>query len=191
MAIGKGPTLVYAIITVLGIAALGLSIAGDRLRNAGSLITDFSDESYCVYEAGAAHGLATGACSLLLCSQVVLMVATSCLCCGSRLAPGISRACTIVFFILSWISFLIAEACLMAAAKDNWYDNRYGNDNSKGISCSTLRKALFVAGAMFVVSTTILNVFYYMCFTQASRKHINVRHTDYPASSTVARTPSG
>ncbi|XP_073148236.1 uncharacterized protein [Henckelia pumila] len=189
MAVGKGSTLVYILIIVFGIVAFGLSIAGERRPSTGTLNTDLSDDTYCVYETDAASGYGIGACLLLLCLQVVLMVVTGCLCCGRPLARGGSRACTIVFFVISWISFSIAEASLIAAARDNSFHDRYGRPTyAKGISCSKLRKVQFQDGAIFAVSTTILNVFYYMCFTQASRKRIDQQSTDRPVNSTIAMT---
>lgn len=63
----------------------------------------------------------------------------------------------------------MAEACLIAGAKRNAYHTRYRNmilaDN---FSCDSLRKGIFIAGAVFVVATMILNVYYYVYFTRAT-----------------------
>ncbi|GKV43984.1 hypothetical protein SLEP1_g51212 [Rubroshorea leprosula] len=39
---------------------------------------------------------------------------------------------------------------------------------AQNFSCETLRKGVFIAGAVFVVATMILNVYYYMYFTKAT-----------------------
>ncbi|XP_073035730.1 uncharacterized protein [Primulina eburnea] len=188
MAAWRGSTHVYIVVAVLGIIAFSLSIAGERHRSSGTLRTDpITNQTYCVYKTDAVTGLGIVACLLLFAAQVTLMVVTRCLCCGTPLAPGGSRACTIILFIVMWISYFIAEACLIAAARDySLYDGYRTAAYSNGYSCSTLRRGLFVAGAIFTVSTTILNLLYYMCFTRASVKHI--QQGNYPANSNIGMT---
>nr|GMC74080.1 uncharacterized protein LOC109175312 [Ipomoea batatas] len=67
------------------------------------------------------------------------------------------------------MSFVVAEACLVAGAKKNAYHTKYRDMIlAENFSCETLRKGVFVAGAVFVVATMILNVYYYMYFTKAT-----------------------
>ncbi|KAL0380762.1 UNVERIFIED_CONTAM: hypothetical protein Sangu_0140500 [Sesamum angustifolium] len=74
-----------------------------------------------------------------------------------------------ILCLSSWMTFLVAEACLIAGAKKNAYHTKYRNmiyaDN---FSCESLRKGIFIAGAVFAVATMILNVYYYMYFTKAT-----------------------
>ncbi|KAJ6768679.1 hypothetical protein OIU74_022357 [Salix koriyanagi] len=64
---------------------------------------------------------------------------------------------------------LVAEACLIAGAKENAYHTRYrGMIYAQNFTCETLRKGVFIAGAVFVVATMILNVYYYMYFSKAT-----------------------
>ena len=66
-------------------------------------------------------------------------------------------------------TFLVAEACLIAGAKKNAYHTRYrGMIYAQNFTCETLRKGVFIAGAVFVVATMILNVDYYMYFSKAT-----------------------
>lgn len=39
---------------------------------------------------------------------------------------------------------------------------------AQNFSCDALRKGVFIAGAVFVVATMVLNVYYYMYFTKAT-----------------------
>ncbi|KAI3733963.1 hypothetical protein L6452_13422 [Arctium lappa] len=64
------------------------------------------------------------------------------------------------------LSFLVAEACLIAGAKKNAYHTKY-------------------KGAVFVVATMILNVYYYMYFTKATTQPA---HKTSRSSSTVGMT---
>lgn len=80
------------------------------------------------------------------------------------------------------MTFVVAEACLIAGAKKNAYHTQYRNmiyaDN---FSCESLRKGIFIAGAVFVIATMILNVYFYMYFTKATTqaaKKINHASSD-------------
>nr|CAD1838174.1 unnamed protein product [Ananas comosus var. bracteatus] len=85
------------------------------------------------------------------------------------LAPGGSRAWSIIYFASSWLTFLIAAACLIAGATKNAYHTKYRHViYAQNWTCESLRKGVFIAGAVFVVFTMILNVYYYMYFTKAT-----------------------
>lgn len=76
----------------------------------------------------------------------------------------------------------MSEACLIAGATKNAYHTKYrGVIYAQSLSCETLRKGVFIAGAVFVLTTMILNVYYYMYFTKSV-------HT--PASHKVNRAGS-
>ncbi|KAL2519064.1 Protein of unknown function (DUF1218) [Abeliophyllum distichum] len=167
---GKGSTLVHLLILVLSLTAFGFSIAAERRRSTGTLHKDdFTNRTYCIYESDVATGYGVGAFLFLLSSESLLMGVTKCMCFGRPLAPGGNRAWTIIYFVSSWMTFLVAEACLIAGAKNNAYHTKYRNmiyaDN---FSCDALRKGVFISGAVFVVATMILNVYYYMYFTKAT-----------------------
>ncbi|OMO94663.1 hypothetical protein COLO4_16228 [Corchorus olitorius] len=67
--------------------------------------------------------------------------------------------------------FLLSEACLIAGATRNAYHTKYrGMIYAQNFSCETLRKGVFIAGAVFVVATMVLNVYYYIYFTKATTK---------------------
>lgn len=66
------------------------------------------------------------------------------------------------------MTFLVAEACLLAGSVKNAYHTKYRtylSDNPP--SCETLRKGVFGAGAAFVVLTGIVSELYYVSYTKA------------------------
>ncbi|KAL6505739.1 hypothetical protein OROHE_023118 [Orobanche hederae] len=169
---GKGSSLVHLIVIVLSLVAFGFAIAAERRRSVGdgTLRKDeITNNTYCVYNSDVATGYGVGAFLFLLSSESLLMGVTKCMCFGRPLAPGGNRAWAIIYFLSSWMSFLVAEACLIAGAKKNAYHTKYRNViYADKISCESLRKGIFIAGAVFVVATMILNVYYYMYFTKAT-----------------------
>ncbi|CAI9096203.1 OLC1v1032289C1 [Oldenlandia corymbosa var. corymbosa] len=167
---GKGSSLVHLLVIVLSLVAFGFSIAAERRRSHGTLVTvEHTNRTYCVYRSDVATGYGVGSFLFLLSGQSILMGVTKCMCFGRPLAPGGDRAWAIIYFISSWMTFLVAEACTIAGAKSNAYHTQYRDMiYAQNFSCDTLRKGVFIAGAVFVVATMILNVYYYVYFTKAT-----------------------
>ncbi|KAG0461562.1 hypothetical protein HPP92_021496 [Vanilla planifolia] len=174
---GKSSTLVHILVVALSLTAFGFAIAAERRRSTGKIITDIMNQNvtYCVYDSDVATGYGAGSFLFLFCSQALVMGITKCMCFGRPLAPGSNRAWTIIYFASSWLSFLIAESCLIGGATRNAYHTKYRHViYAQSWTCSSLRKGVFIAAAVFVVFTMVLNVYYYMYFAktmnQASRK---------------------
>ncbi|XP_054825683.1 uncharacterized protein LOC129323133 [Prosopis cineraria] len=167
---GRGSTLVHILVVVLSLVAFGFAIAAERRRSVGTLYRDErTNETYCIYNSDVATGYGVGAFLFLLSGESLLMGVTKCLCFGRPLTPGGNRAWSIIYFMLSWVNFLVAEACLIAGASKNAYHTKYREMiYAQNFSCESLRKGVFIAGAVFVVTTMILNVYYYMYFNKAT-----------------------
>ncbi|KMZ59031.1 hypothetical protein ZOSMA_70G00450 [Zostera marina] len=169
---GKSSSLVHLMVIILCLVAFGFSIAAERRRSTGEKFPDQATNStYCVYDSDVATGYGVGAFLFLLTGQSLLMVVTRCMCFGNALVPGNSRAWSIIYFASSWVTFIIAEACLIAGATKNAYHTKYSHVvYAENWTCDSLRKGVFIAGAVFVVFTMILNLYYYMYFTKATNQ---------------------
>ncbi|OIV90929.1 hypothetical protein TanjilG_16889 [Lupinus angustifolius] len=185
MAEGRGSTLVHLLLVVLCLVAFGFAVAAERRRSVGTMFRDErTNETYCTYNSDVATGYGVGAFLFLLSSESLLMGVTKCMCFGRPLIPGGNRAWSIIYFFSSWMTFMVAEACLIAGATKNAYHTKYrGVIYAQNFTCETLRKGIFVAGAVFVVATMILNVYYYIYFTKATSTPAS--HKANRASSTV------
>ncbi|KAL5077317.1 hypothetical protein RYX36_016301 [Vicia faba] len=150
------------------LVAFGFSIAAERRRSVGTInITAGTNETYCVYNSDVATGYGVGAFLFLLSGESLLMVVTKCMCFGRPLTPGGNRAWSIIYFLSSWATFLVTESCLIAGATKNAYHTKYrGVIYVQNFSCESLRRGIFIVGAVFIVATMILNVYYYMYLTK-------------------------
>ncbi|PIN22724.1 hypothetical protein CDL12_04541 [Handroanthus impetiginosus] len=161
--------LLLITVFILDLIAFGLAVAAEQRRSKGHPRLDGeSNYRYCVYDSDIATGYGVGAFLFLMASQVLIMVASKCFCCGSPLKPGGSRACSVLLFIICWLTFLIAEACLLAGSVRNAYHTKYTTrffDNPP--SCETVRKGVFAAGAAFTFFTAIISQFYYVSYWKA------------------------
>ncbi|CAK9140325.1 unnamed protein product [Ilex paraguariensis] len=170
---------ILAVITSLHLIAFVLAIGAERRRSTAKVVPDEYDErTYCVYgsDASTAYGLA--AFGLLLISQTVVNGVTKCLCFGKGLMGGRSSTCAVFFFIFSWVSFLGAEVCLLAGSARNAYHTKYrGVFGGDDLSCATLRKGVFAAGAALSLLSMVGSIVYYWTHSKADtggwEKHHN------------------
>ncbi|GLT69369.1 hypothetical protein SLA2020_415260 [Shorea laevis] len=162
--------LIMISVFVLDLIAFGLAVAAEQRRSTAKVVADSEmNYNYCVYDSDIATGYGVGAFLFLMASQVLIMVASRCFCCGKALNPSGSRACAVILFVTCWLLFLIAEICLFAGSVRNAYHTKYrtifGGEDPP--SCQTLRKGVFGAGAAFIFFTAIVSQFYYDSYSKA------------------------
>lgn len=171
---------VLAIATSLHLIAFVFAVGAERRRSTAKVVADEYDYyTYCVYASDASTVYGLTAFGLLLISQAVINGVTRCLCCGKGLVSGSSSTiCAIVFFVLSWIIFLGAEACLLAGSARNAYHTKYRAIFEKhNQSCATLRKGVFAAAAALTLLSLASSILYYWAHARADtggwQKHQN------------------
>ncbi|KAF9677373.1 hypothetical protein SADUNF_Sadunf08G0100900 [Salix dunnii] len=171
---------ILAVIISLNLVAFVLAIGAESRRSTAKVVADQYDErTYCVYDTDASTVYGLSAFGLLLISQMIVNGVTRCLCFGKGLVTGsCSTTSAIIFFILSWLSFLGAEACLLAGSARNAYHTKYrGFFHQHDLSCATLRRGVFAAGAALTLLSLIGSVLYYWAHSRADtggwEKHQN------------------
>ncbi|XP_066374010.1 uncharacterized protein [Miscanthus floridulus] len=164
-----GSTKVLAAVLLVDLVAFGLAIGAVQSRPSARLETDAQQEwTYCVYRTDAATALGGAALALLFVGQAVAAAASRCFCCGSALRPGGSRACALVLFLSSWVTFVIAEACLLAGLLQSAYHTGYRTVFFQNPpDCETMRRGTLGAGAAFALFTCVLTSAYYYYFSKA------------------------
>ncbi|XAR52449.1 hypothetical protein NMG60_11020537 [Bertholletia excelsa] len=170
---------IVSIITSLHLIAFVLAVGAERRRSTAKVQPDEYDEkTYCVYDSDASTAYGLTAFGLLLISQTVVNGVTKCFCFGKGLLGGRSTTVAVFFFAFSWVSFLGAEACLLAGSARNAYHTKYRGDFGWGnLSCATLRKGVFAAGAALSLLSMIGSILYYWAHSKADtggwQKHHN------------------
>ncbi|CAK7327587.1 unnamed protein product [Dovyalis caffra] len=158
-------TLLFMVIFAIDFIAFVLALAAEQMRSTAKVVTDIDENySYCVYSSDIATKLGITAFVLLLASQVFTMGASSYFRKGMNY--GGIRNSAVVLAIISWITFFIAEACLLGGSIQNAQRTKYRtifvND---GPNCQTLREGVFEAGAAFILITSIVSKMSYVgCF---------------------------
>ncbi|XP_076938356.1 uncharacterized protein LOC143606482 [Bidens hawaiensis] len=160
---------VLVAITSLHLTAFVLAIGAERRRSTAKVTPDqYDDYKYCVYASDASTVYGLTAFGLLLISQTVVNGVTKCLCFGKGLVRGFSRTMAVFFFVLSWVSFIGAEACLLAGSTKNAYHTKYQVIYGGGdLSCETLRKGVFAGGAALTFISMVASIYYYLLHLKA------------------------
>ncbi|KAF7046544.1 hypothetical protein CFC21_055569 [Triticum aestivum] len=152
----------------------------------GKVVPDEYDErSYCLYDTDASTVYGVCAFFVLLLAQLLVSGVTRCLCFGPALS---SRGCAVAAFAVSWLTFLVAEACLVGGSAKNAYHTKYLGYYTKHdlVSCAALRKGVFAAAAAMMLINLAASLVYYWSYSKAADggfiKHQNeagVGMTDY------------
>ncbi|KAG5546290.1 hypothetical protein RHGRI_018455 [Rhododendron griersonianum] len=162
--------IVLALVFVFDLIAFGLAVAAEQRRSTATITQDNEDDyNYCTYDSDISTGFGVGAFLLFMASQVIIMVASQCFCCGKALRPVGSRTWAILLFIICWVFFTIGEISLLAGSVTNAYHTKYrtifGGNNLP--SCEEVRKGVFGAGAAFIFLNCIVSELYYVFFSKA------------------------
>lgn len=165
--------LVLAVTLIFYIIAFGLAIAAIEKRSKASYSAfDPKTELFkCEYTSDISTGLAAGSFLFLMVSQIIIMLATRCLCCGSGVKPGGAKTFGVLMFLLSWLCFIVAAAALIAGAAQNKIQTKgYHNFFGDKVTCREVAKSVFAAGAAFVFLTTIFSELYYVLISKARER---------------------
>ncbi|KAL8052896.1 hypothetical protein ABFS82_05G035600 [Erythranthe guttata] len=171
------PILVISI--SLHLIAFVLAVGAERRRSTAKVVPDEYDErTYCAYGTDASTVYGLSAFGLLLIGQTLIHGVTKCLCFGRGMIAGKSTTLAVFFFTFSWVSFVGAEACLIAGSARNAYHTKYrATFHVEHLSCTTLRKGVFAAGAALTLLSMFASIFYYWAHSKADtggwEKHRN------------------
>ncbi|PIN23713.1 hypothetical protein CDL12_03559 [Handroanthus impetiginosus] len=175
-----GISVPILVITIsLHLIAFVLAVGAERRRSTARVLPDEYDEkTYCAYATDASTVYGLTAFGLLLISQALINGVTKCLCFGRGMMGGRSTTYAVFFFIFSWVSFLAAEACLLAGSARNAYHTKYrAIFHVEHLSCATLRKGVFAAGAALTLISMMASILYYWTHSKADtggwQKHQN------------------
>ncbi|KAF5728326.1 hypothetical protein HS088_TW21G00473 [Tripterygium wilfordii] len=165
--------LILMIVMVLDFVAFALALVAEQWRSTAKVMIheewNFGFQggySYCVYDSNMSTVLGITASALLLASQV-LTLKPSCWCCNRKTwnSKGSSAFAT-VLLIICWLTFFIAEACLLVGSVIIAYRTKEKIILSAPdtLHCQTLRKGVFEAGASFVLLTSLASKSYHVCY---------------------------
>ncbi|KDP21796.1 hypothetical protein JCGZ_00583 [Jatropha curcas] len=161
-------------------AATGFAAEGTRIK--GSEV-QFTSATQCTYPRSPAMALGLTSAVALMIAQVIINVATGCICCKRSPQPSNSNwTIALVCFVVSWFTFVIAFLLLLTGAALN---DQHGEESMYfgNYYCYVVKPGVFAGGAVLSFASITLGILYYL--TLNSSKSINSTWGNPPVSSST------
>ncbi|WCJ27930.1 hypothetical protein M5689_009646 [Euphorbia peplus] len=164
-----------ALLICCGVAFLGLlsastGFSAEATRIKGSEV-EFTSATQCTYPRSPAMALGLTSALSLMIAQVIINVATGCICCKTTRTPSNSNwTLALVCFVVSWFTFVIAFLLLLTGAALN---DQHGEESMYfgNYYCYVVKPGVFGGGAVLALASVTLGILYY--FTINSSKSAN------------------
>lgn len=170
---GNAIALSAAAAAVLGTLAVAFSFIAYATRIKAEDV-NISSDGYCIYPSSRAFGLGIVAALFLLIEQTVISAGTGCFCCaGSRCPSTCGGITAVIFFVISWLTFVIAFLGLISGALINsgsFLATAYPGNNkgNEGIVCYNINQdsnsSLFLGAAFWSILSIVLGLISYITF---------------------------
>uniref|UniRef100_A0A5B6ZRW9 Transmembrane protein n=1 Tax=Davidia involucrata TaxID=16924 RepID=A0A5B6ZRW9_DAVIN len=153
----------------LGLLAAALGFAAEAKRIKGSQVQALSP--VCVYPRSPALALGLTAAVALMIAQIIINVASGCICC--RRGPRQSNSnwtLALVCFVVSWFTFVIAFLLLLTGAALN---DQHGEENMYfgNYYCYVVKPGVFAGAAVLSLASVVLGIIYYLTLTSAKNEN--------------------
>ncbi|KAJ8442445.1 hypothetical protein Cgig2_018722 [Carnegiea gigantea] len=175
--------VVSASAIVFGALAVALSILAyeKRIKTEEVGVTS----KVCNYPFSPSFALGIIAALALLVEQLIISGGIGCFCCGGTKCP--TNCCgitSLIVYILSWLSFLIAFMGLIATAilnNHHYLANKYPRSDTES-GCKTGKENLFLGAAVWCVFTVGLGLISYALFSAGARRDRSHQRDGYLAN---------
>lgn len=158
--------LLCGTVAFLGLLSAALGFAAETKRIKGSQVK-FTSASECTYPRSPAMGLGLTAALSLLVAQIIVNVATGCICCRRSSRPSNSNwTVALVCFVISWFTFVIAFLLLLTGSALN---DQHGEDSMYfgNYYCYVVKPGVFAGGAVLSLASVSLAIVYYLTLNLA------------------------
>ncbi|KMT16729.1 hypothetical protein BVRB_3g050120 [Beta vulgaris subsp. vulgaris] len=153
--------IICIVVGFLGLLAAVLGFAAEGKRIKASEVSEIQP-GLCSYPRSPAYALGIIAALSLLVAHIVINVASGCICC--RRNPYTSAThwtLSLVCFIMSWFTFVVAFLLLLGGAALN---DQHGVENEyfSYYYCYVVKPGVFAVSAALCLASVTLGIFYYL-----------------------------
>ncbi|KAL8050636.1 hypothetical protein ABFX02_06G093700 [Erythranthe guttata] len=153
--------VVCCVVGFLGLLSAATGFAAEAKRIKGSQV-EFPSPSECIYPRSPALVLGLTAAVALMIAQIIINVATGCICC--RKGPHQSNSnwtLALICFVVSWFTFVIAFLLLLTGAALN---DQHGEENLYfgSYNCYVVKPGVFAGAAVLSFASVFLGIIYYI-----------------------------
>ncbi|XP_075647460.1 protein DESIGUAL 2-like [Castanea sativa] len=157
--------VICAVIGVLGLSSVILGFVAEATRIKVSQV--MFDGFNCVRPHSPATALGLVALLAIILAQIIISVATGCICCCCKRGSHPNSSNWIkaqVCFVFSWITVVIAAAVLLLASAYNSYNST--------VRCYVTKPGVFAAGAILCLASVVLGLASYILSLQKNSNNL-------------------
>ncbi|OIT27301.1 PREDICTED: uncharacterized protein LOC109214125 [Nicotiana attenuata] len=160
--------VICGVVGFLGLLSAVTGFAAEATRIKGSQV-QFPSPSECVYPRSPALGLGLAAAVALMVAQIIVNVASGCVCCR-QYQSGSNQSLALLCFVVSWFTFVIAFLLLLTGAALN---DQHGEESLYfgNYYCYVVKPGVFAGAAVLSLASVALGIIYYISLVSA--KNIN------------------
>ncbi|XP_030529907.1 uncharacterized protein LOC115740549 [Rhodamnia argentea] len=158
--------VICGVVGFFGLLSAATAFAAEATRIKASEVQLIST-TQCEYPRSPALALGLISVLALMIAQVIINVATGCICCRRNPHPSNSSGTiAVICFVVSWFTFVIAFFLLLAAAALN---DRHGGENMYFgyYYCYVVKPGVFAGGALLSLATVALGMVSYLTLNSA------------------------
>lgn len=155
-----------SVVAFLGVLAAATGFAAEATRIKASEVK-FVSTTECSYPRSPALGLGLTAAAALLTAQIIINFATGCICCKrTRQTWNSNWTKALVFYVVSWSTFVIAFLLLLTGSALN---DQHGEESVYfgNYYCYVVKPGVFAGGAVLAIASIVLGIFYYLTLNMA------------------------
>ncbi|XP_057546406.1 protein VASCULATURE COMPLEXITY AND CONNECTIVITY [Amaranthus tricolor] len=179
----KKSLIICVVVGFLGLVAAVLGFAAEGKRIKASQVREIQP-GLCSYPRSPSYALGVTAALSLLVAQIVINVASGCICCRKNPYTSTTHwTLALVCFIISWFTFVVAFLLLLGGAALN---DEHGVENEyfSYYYCYVVKPGVFAVAAILCLASVTLGILYYL--TISSGKDNFFGNTIAPNQSGIA-----
>ncbi|KAI3411297.1 uncharacterized protein J3R85_018188 [Psidium guajava] len=156
---------ISGVVGFFGLLSAATAFAAEATRIKASEVQLISP-TQCEYPRSPALALGLVSVLALVIAQVIINMATGCICCRNPHPSNSSGTIAVICFVVSWCTFVTAFLLLLAAAALN---DRHGEENMYFgyYYCYVVKPGVFAGGALLSLATVTLGMISYLILTSA------------------------
>ncbi|PPD78326.1 hypothetical protein GOBAR_DD24753 [Gossypium barbadense] len=158
--------IICLVVILLGTisAITGFAAEATRVKRSQVHLDAFGE---CTYPKSPSHVLGLTSALMLLIGKMILNFSTGCLCCKRR--TGQSQKCALIFYIIYWITSILALTLLLKAAAFQ-AQHKEATVMNGWEYCSLVRPGLFACGAVLAVISLVFGILYYLTLNSKGKE---------------------
>ncbi|CAH8320147.1 unnamed protein product [Eruca vesicaria subsp. sativa] len=167
----KRKVVMCGVLSLLGLLSAITAFAAEatKIKKSQVNITTSDSLTTCSYHRSPAYSLGFASAVFLMIAQIIVSIGSGCFCCRKGPAPSRSNwIISLICFIVSWFTFVIAFLVLLSGAvlNDEHAEEATYTDT---YFCYIVSTGVFSTGSVLSLVTVALGIVYYLCLNSSNQ----------------------